>query len=117
MGIMFKLIAALVAAASASMADESSEARLSTYRAVERLVLKAWGSRKNVWRNRATRVGYLRLASRYGLPKVARYLKWQRGTIKFWGLNKSRSLRIYKQYKSWGFRRWWAIYRSSIKRT
>merc|ERR1712146_188788 len=121
--IMFKLIAALVAAATASMADESSEARilivrrkLSTYTLVKRLVLKAWGAHPKGWKSALTRVGYMKLARRYGVRKVAAFLHWQKRTMRFWGGRKSATIK-WRLYKALGFRRWWLRYRRVIKRT
>merc|ERR1712146_53281 len=121
--IMFKLIAALVAAATASMADESSEARiiivrrrLSTFAAVKKMVLKAWGLHPKGWRSAVTRAGYLKLARRYGVRKVGMYLHWQKRTMRFWGARRSAAIK-WKLYKAWGFNKWWRVYRIAIKRT
>ena len=112
----------MAALVTAHAADEQSEAAVRWLHVVKsstiaKMVLRTYGARvfRKHWSK--TRAGFLRLARRYGLKKLAMYLKWSKASAKFFyrrGVPGAK--RLWRSLKRMGFHRWWAVYGRLAKR-
>ena len=118
---MFKFISALIAFASAQgMTLTPAGLRMVK---IEKMAKRAFGNTKAYFERghlkHAIMMGYDNIADKYGLKKLALFMKFEVGAKKFFYRGphaKARAKRYWNTYKRAGFKTWWKYYGKSAQK-